>query len=328
MGKIIAGIVLAGIAGVIVLFVIVVIGLRAYHGHVAPWSEDIYDTHGKTSLALQSSTKGAGMASREMPMNSIDATMDVSMDADVNNAEVAQDKKEIKDGQIYMRVDRVDNAVAAITAIAEQYGGSVVTTSFTRRTDDVKSGTVTVHVPVAQFADAFTAIKKVATVVTQESTGSEDVTLAYRDLEKRIANAMAEEQAYIKVLDQAKKISDILEVTRQVQRVRGDIERMQAQLTFMASQTDYARITVTLSEDRTVTLSDQWRPLQIVKEGMHGLFVDMQGFVNLLIILIVRIVPMLVMYGVLLWLVVIAARGLWRAVRRRRTTSDRTRIIN
>ncbi len=333
IGKIIGSVILVSVVGVVLFVGILVVGLRGHNARVTTWNEDGYGARGAArglsgDVAMpeaQLYTKNADVLSSVAPMHD-GATMSTPKATDADAVEVAQDKKEMKDGQISMRVDRVDDAVAAITAIAEQYGGSVSATSLARRTDDVKSGTVTVRVPVAQFVDAFAAIKKVATIVTHESTGSEDVTLAYRDLEKRIANATAEEQAYIKVLDQATKISDILEVTRQVQRVRGEIEQMRAQLTYMASQTDHARIDISLSEDRAVTLSDQWRPLQVAKEGVYGLFADMQGFVNILIVLVVRIVPILVMYGAVLWVVVLVLRAVWRTVRRRRDAGERTDV--
>ena len=156
-----------------------------------------------------------------------------------------------------------------------------------------------VRVPSDRFDDALAAVKKVATVVVNESVSGQDVALAYRDVQARFKNKQAEEQAFLKILEQTGKVSDIIEVTRELSRVRGEIEQLQSQITYMDSQIDLATIMVTLTEDASVTFSDQWRPMQVARETVNALLADMRGFVNFVIVLVIRVIPITILYGVI-----------------------------
>ncbi len=213
--------------------------------------------------------------------------------------DVASEKKEIKNGSLTMRVNDADRAVEQMTAVAVEHEGEIYSSNFYQDTQNIKNGSVEVRVPVDRFDSAFAALKKVATAVVGESTYGQDVTLEYRDLQARLKNKQAEEQSFLKLLDQSGKLSDVIDVTREVSRVRGEIEQLQAQITYMESQTDYAMISISLTEDENVTFSDQWRPMQVAKETVNALFKDMQGFVNFVIVLVIRVIPIMVLYGLI-----------------------------
>ncbi|MFA5985780.1 MAG: DUF4349 domain-containing protein [Parcubacteria group bacterium] len=233
--------------------------------------------------------------------------------ADVESVPI--EKKEIKNGSLTMRVNDVDRAVEQMTAVATEHKGEVYSSNFYQDTQDIKSGTVEVRVPVDQFGSTFEALKKVATVVVGESTSGQDVTLAYRDLQARLKNKQAEEQSFLKILEQSGKLSDVIDVTREVSRVRGEIEQLQAQITYMESQTDYATITISVTEDENVTFSDQWRPLQVAKETINGLLSDMQGFVNFVIVLVIRVIPIMILYGFIAWVFYVVVKKIIHALR-------------
>lgn len=232
---------------------------------------------------------------------------------DVENFPV--EKKEIKNGSLTMHVNNVDRAVEQMSVVATEHNGEVYSSNFYQDTQNIKSGTVEVRVPADQFGSTFDALKKVATVVVGESTSGQDVTLAYHDLQARLKNKQAEEQSFLKILEQSGKLSDVIDVTREVSRVRGEIEQLQTQITYMESQTDYATITISVTEDENVTFSDQWRPLQVAKETINGLLSDVQGFVNFVIVLIIRVIPIMILYGFIVWIFYIVIKKIVQALR-------------
>jgi hypothetical protein len=95
-------------------------------------------------------------------------------------------------------------------------------------------------------------------------------------------------------------------VTQQLYRVRGEIEQLQGRMKYMESQTDMSSITVSLSEDQNITVADSWRPWQVIKEAFNALFKDIQGFVDFVIVLIIRVIPNIILYtlilGLLFWI--------------------------
>ena len=78
---------------------------------------------------------------------------------------------------------------------------------------------------------------------------TEDVTKAYFDTESRLKNARLMEQRLIEILKtKSKDVADLLEVEKELGRVREEIETMQGELKFMDSQVAFATVTITLAE--------------------------------------------------------------------------------
>jgi len=211
------------------------------------------------------------------------------------------EKKVVKNGDIDMRVKSADDAAGKITQIAKDNGGDVFSSNFYQSGSNSRNGYVTVKVPANNFDQAFNDIKKVGVIVTRESTSGTDVTAQYVDLQSQLTNAQAEEQAYLKLLNQAQKMEDILSITTQLSDVRGQIETLQGQMRYMDSQTDMAAISVNLSEDTNITVMDSWRPWQIVKESANALIKSVQAWINFLIRLIIQVIPVLILYGIIIF---------------------------
>ncbi len=220
------------------------------------------------------------------------------------------DKKVIENGSLTLKVSSVDRAAENISKIAKDNGGDVFSSNIYNR-NNVKTGTMQVKVPAANFEKTFSEIKKVAALVVQESTSGQDVTEEYADLQVQLKNKQAEEQQFVQILRQAVKIQDILDVTTQLSRVRGEIESLQGRIKFLNSQTDMASIFVSLSEDQNITITDSWRPWQTVKDAMNNLIRKLQGFVNFAIVLIITVIPVAILYLFLAYVVYLVGKKLY-----------------
>jgi len=212
------------------------------------------------------------------------------------------DKKIIKNGSLNLRVNSVDKAAEKIAQIARDNGGDVFSSNFNQYGTNSKNGGITLKVPFAKFEKTFDEMKKTAIIVITETTNGQDVTEQYTDLQSQLKNKQAEEQAYIKLLDQAQKMEDILSVTRQLSTVRGEIERLQGRIRLMDSQTDMATITASLTEDVSVTIVDSWRPWQVVKESTRELVKSVQDWIDFLIKLVIKVIPVLILYGIIIYI--------------------------
>ena len=220
----------------------------------------------------------------------------------ISQSDSVLDKKIIKNGSLNLKVSNADQANQDIVSIAKSNGGDVFSSNVYNR-NNIKSGMVTVKVPVANFEKTFAEIKKVAALVIQESTSGQDVTEEYADLQAQLKNKQAEEQQFVEIMKQAQKIQDILDVTEQLSRVRGEIEQLQGRIKFLDSQTDMASISVSLSEDQNIIVSDSWRPWQVIKDAANALIRKIQGFVNFAIVLIITVIPVAILYLLLAYLI-------------------------
>lgn len=213
------------------------------------------------------------------------------------------DKKIIKNGNLSLKVDNTDKANIDITKIAKDNGGEVASSSFRQSGTSVKSGYITVKVPVANFEKTFSDLKKVASLVISESTSGTDVTEQYVDLQAQFKNKQTEEEAFTRIMAQAQKIDDILAVQTQLSRVRGEIERLQGRIKYLESQTDMSTITINLSEDANISMVDKWRPWQVVKTSVSVLVKNVQNFVDFVIRLIILVLPVFLLYVLLVWVI-------------------------
>ncbi len=289
-----------GIAiAVLVFLVAIVTALNMTNG---PAQQTGMNPGSQFSLPTGGSPKGLAspMSSNGFSERNLSAMSD-SVTSEMTPAATEPQKKEIKNGSLNLRVDKADRAVEKISQIAKSNGGEVFTSNLSQTAKNVKSGSVEVRVPVANFEKTFGELKGVATLVIRESTSGTDVTMAYSDLQTQLKNKQVEEQAFLNILNQAGKISDILEVTREVARVRGEVESLQGRIKFMESQTDMASISISMIEDTTVAFTDKWRPAQVAMETINALFKDMQGFVDFMIVLFIRVIPILFLYGLIIF---------------------------
>ena len=172
--------------------------------------------------------------------------------------------------------------------------------------------------PVRNFETAFAEMKKIASLVIRESTSGQDVTEQYVDLQAQLKNRRAEEQSFVRILDQARKIDDVLAITRELARVRGNIEQLEGRIKYLEAQTDMSTIAVNLTEDQNITIVDSWRPWQIIKESFNVLVKGLQGFVNFLIRLLITVIPLFLLWAVILWLIYRIGKKIYLKIKNRK----------
>jgi len=241
---------------------------------------------------------------REHLINPTGMTLDEEKTEDVSDSSILNDKKIIKNGRLSLRVEKTEEAIKKISQIAKEQEGEVFATNFYERIKGQKNGSMTVKVPVTKFKETIEKIKVVSTQVISESTVGQDVTEKYTDFQAQLKNKRAEEKSFVEILDRAGKIDDVLAVTKQIARVRGEIERLEGKIKYLNSQADMSTIVVSISEDTEVTsISEDWRPWQVVKQSCKELISSIQDFVDGVIRFVIVGIPSLIPF--LLFLVII-----------------------
>jgi hypothetical protein len=115
-----------------------------------------------------------------------------------------------------------------------------------------RTGQITFEVPAAKFEDTLVALRRLGTTTDIQMSGV-DVSGQYVDLQARLANARAQRDAYIALLDRAQSVQDILAVQDKLGAVTGQIEEYQGRLDALNQTTTYATITVWIGERAPVS---------------------------------------------------------------------------
>jgi hypothetical protein len=109
------------------------------------------------------------------------------------------------------------------------------------------SGQVTFRVPVDAFEPVLRQLKGLGTYRGEESS-TDDVTTQYVDLTGQLAAWRAQERVYLRLLDRAKSVTDVIAVQNQLQQVQSNIERLQGQLKHLEDQSSFSTIVLRLTE--------------------------------------------------------------------------------
>jgi Domain of unknown function (DUF4349)/Putative zinc-finger len=157
-------------------------------------------------------------------------------------------RKLVRNATAELEVVSFDESVQKITAFAAEEKGYVSTTSSEKQENGKLRGEIVVKV-LPDNLDRFLGKLRGIGELKNQALTTEDVTKAYFDTESRLKNARLMEQRLIEILKtKSKDVADLLEVEKELGRVREEIETMQGELKFMDSQVAFATVTITLAE--------------------------------------------------------------------------------
>jgi hypothetical protein len=157
-------------------------------------------------------------------------------------------RKLIRTAQIGLEVTRFDDAALEASRIAEFHDGYVAESAASNAGDGVRAGTLTLRLPADRFSSALGSIRKIGKV-TAEQLSTEDVSLAYADLETRLAVKREAASRLREILrGRTAKLTDILEVEQALSAVVEEIERMEGQRRFWDNQAALSTIRLAISE--------------------------------------------------------------------------------
>jgi PKD repeat protein len=154
----------------------------------------------------------------------------------------------VRTGDMAIVVNDIITAIDAIGKNAASYPGGYVVTSQTWREGERLRGSISIRVPAASFESAMESIARLAVEVTTRNSTSKDVTEEYTDLNARLKNLEATEAQLVKIMASATKVEDVLNVQRELTRVRGDIESTKARLIYLQRTSDTSLISVRLEQ--------------------------------------------------------------------------------
>ena len=197
------------------------------------------------------------------------------------------DRMIIRSKTLRLEVESTADAVTSIQDLARSYEGTVVNMQVATDTDEwiyhydergnlVGDGTalrgwVTVKVPTDSYEDFVADVAEIG-VVKFQSEATDDVTQEHVDLSARLENLRAQEVRLREFFEAAVKVEEMLAIETELGRVRGEIESLDAQVTWLERQASMATVSVELTEPRAVVRPDggSWGFVAAVTSGIRG----------------------------------------------------------
>lgn len=149
-----------------------------------------------------------------------------------------------------------------------------------------KSNTIVIRVP----ANNFDNFLKEATLGVERFDSKEinvkDVTEEFLDVQARLKTKKELEKRYLDLLKQAKNVTDILEIEKQIGQLRAEIESIEGRLNYLQNRVSFSTLTMTFYE----SLPNQTEFGQKFKHGLRN------GWENLIwfLVALVNIWPFII----------------------------------
>jgi len=210
------------------------------------------------------------------------------------------ERKLIKQGRVEFETDKLQDTRERILAAVAKYEAYISSDQENKWGERINH-TVVIRVPAKNFdqllAEATQGVRK----FDMKEITVTDVTEEFLDVNARLNTKKELELRYLELLKQARTVSEMLEIERELGNIRADIESMQGRLNYLQDQVSLSTLTITYYE----TVSDQDAFGRRVGEGLGKGWDNLKDFM----VGLVNIWPFI--------LLIFAALVLWRRRRRK-----------
>ena len=221
---------------------------------------------------------------------SLENTGGIVSDSSDEMAGESELRKVITTADLAIKVDDASVAVDEIINITQDAGGFVSSSSVYDNyygESTGKEGYVTIRIPQSGFTSVMDDIEAIG-AVTSKSISGKDVTEEFVDLNARLGNLERQELRLLEILNMTTTVDEVLDVERELGRIRGEIESLTGRLNYLNDRVDLSTINVRVSEPRPITHS--WSLQNALSNSINGFISTVNG----LIVFIGYVLPILI----------------------------------
>ncbi|HEY3392318.1 MAG TPA: DUF4349 domain-containing protein [Lacipirellulaceae bacterium] len=211
----------------------------------------------------------------------------------------------IYEAEISLVVKDVSAVESQIAALLKEHQGYVAESSIDRKQGEELSGRWRVRIPVERFDAFLDGVAQLGVAESRKQT-AQDVTEEFVDLEAQISNKKKLEERIVELVNnQSGEIKDVIEVERELGRVRGEIEQMEGRLRYLTNRTELTTVSIFARE------VDDYVPPQApsfanqIQRAWANSLQSLQNFGQQAVVAAVYAFPWIIVLGVVL------VPGLW-----------------
>lgn len=195
-------------------------------------------------------------------------------DKNLDGSSTQIEQKIIKQASLRFETNDLEETYKQIQTAVKQSQGKVQSDSEGKDYGTLYRN-ITIRVPSQNFDNLINTISKGVAYFERKEITAEDVTEQYIDLTTRLKNKRKLEERYLQILQKATKISEILEIEKQISIIREEIEAKEGQLKYLESRVSESTVTIeffkNLPEQEAVQLSYGSKVWTAIKSGFFSL---------------------------------------------------------
>ncbi len=203
-------------------------------------------------------------------------------------------RKLIKTGELRFETKNASAARQNIVKLIEKYEGYLGVDNVTGFDDRIEYE-LEVRIPAKSFDAFLNDLTSGLKHIEHQDISVIDITGKYVDLEARLKSKKTLEKRYLKLLDKANKVEDMLRIEGEIEKARSDIESMQSRLMVLKKSVAFSKLQISFYELKNQTNSIGRKAGKSFVKGWNMLIEVLVGLLN--------IWPFLIIIGLVLYFI-------------------------
>lgn len=152
-------------------------------------------------------------------------------------------RKLIKNGNVVFETYDLEKTKATIELLVQKFDGYISSDS-KNEFDNKVNYYLNIRIPAQYFDSILKGISSQISKFDSKEITISDVTEEFLDIESRLKNKKELEKRYLEILQQSKSVEDILNVERELGKLREEIEATEGRLNYLSNQVSFSTLSV------------------------------------------------------------------------------------
>ena len=210
------------------------------------------------------------------------------------------DKRIQRNANLNIEVKSINESIDKLNNIISSFGGEIISSNKGGFDYGQPYANIRLRVLSENLDSVLIEFKKLSSKVISENIYTNDVSEEFIDIEARLKIMKSTENRFNDLLSKSEKIEEIIQVEKELMRIRGDIESLEGKLNYLTKTTDTSEINLNLNEQIPIT-GESWKINEEFKEAFKNLLGFAKSLTNFVINVIVFI-PVILVAGILVFL--------------------------
>ena len=210
------------------------------------------------------------------------------------------DKRIQRNANLNIEVKSINESIDKLNNIIPSFGGEIISSNKGGFDYGQPYANIRLRVLSENLDSVLIEFKKLSSKVISENIYTNDVSEEFIDIEARLKIMKSTENRFNDLLSKSEKIEEIIQVEKELMRIRGDIESLEGRLNYLTKTTDTSEINLNLNEQIPIT-GESWKINEEFKEAFKNLLGFAKSLTNFVINVIVFI-PVILVAGILVFL--------------------------
>ena len=212
-----------------------------------------------------------------------------------------EEKKIQRNANISIEVKNLDESIDKLNEIILLLNAEIISSNKGGMDFGQPYANIRIRVLSGNLDSAINEFKKLSTKIISENIYTNDVTEEFIDTEARLKIMKSTEDRFNSLLLKSETVEEIIQVEKELMRIRGDIESLEGRLNYLSKTTDTSEINLNLNEQIPIT-GESWKINDSFTSALQNLSSFAKWLADFIINIIVFIPAIIVIALIIIFL--------------------------